>query len=227
VDANAQLAAEIREWLLRVMREKGLTVSSWAKAAGVARTTIARPIKDGYPFVTSSRTLAKLANAAGVDAPDMRVLEPVQIEPLFLPVRHKVQAGHWIEVDLSEQDFPSPPRAARPDPQFASWPQWLELVVGDSVDREIPPGHFAHVVDSIEMGYAPHDGDFVVVERRRAQGRLRERSIKQVAIKGGRVELWPRSHNPEWNKPLILSHPEEGVEVEIVGLVIGAYRGMR
>lgn len=227
VDENAQLAAEIRAWMLQTMERTGLTPSTWAKAAGVARTTIARPIKEGYQFVTSSRTLAKLAKAAGVEAPEVRQPTEAQVVPLFLPVRYRVQAGAWLEVDYAEQDYPSPPRAVRPDPQFGEWPQWLELVVGDSVDREIPPGHFAHVVDAVEMGYAPQDGDFVVVERRRDQGRLRERSIKQVEINGRGIELWPRSHNPAWNKPLELSHPEEGVEVEVVGLVIGAYRGMR
>lgn len=227
VDENAALANQIREWLLVVMAEKGLSVSDWAAAAGVARTTIARPIKAGYPFVTSSRTLAKLARAAGAEAPDFRQPSEAQIVPLFLPVRYRVQAGHWLEIDYAEQDFPAPPRAVRPDPSYGAWPQWLELVIGDSVDREIPPGHFAHVVDAIEMGYAPQDGDFVVVERRRDQGRLRERSIKQVSINGRGVELWPRSHNPAWNQPLALAAAGDGVEVEIVGLVIGAYRGMR
>lgn len=227
VDENAQLAAEIRTWMIQVMNEKGLTPASWSKAAGVARTTIARPIKEGYAFVTSSRTLAKLAKAAGVNAPDLRQTAAAKIVPLYLPVRHRVQAGYWIEVDFAEQDFPAPPKAVRPDPDFAEWPQWLELVVGDSVDKEIPPGHFAHVVDAIEMGYAPQDGDFVVIERRRDQGRLRERSIKRVVMTDGRIELWPHSHNPSWDKPLDLAAPGDGVEVEVVGLVIGAYRGMR
>lgn len=227
VDENAQLAEEIRTWLNQVMVERGLSVTDWAKAANVARTTIARPLKDSYQFVTSSRTLAKLAKAAGVAPPDIRRPTDAQIVPLFLPVCYRVQAGHWIEVDYADQDYPEPPKAVRPNPDYGDWPQWLEVVVGDSVDREIPEGHFVHVVDAIEMGYSAQDGDFVIVERRRDQGRLRERSVKQVAISNGSIELWPRSHNPAWNKPLDYTHPEEGVEVEIVGLVIGAYRGMR
>jgi SOS-response transcriptional repressor LexA len=227
MDQNAQLAAEIRLWMQEVMLEKGLTPTSWAQLAGVARTTIARAIKEGYPFVTSSRTLAKLAKAAEVDTPDIRHMTESQIVPLYLPVRYRVQAGAWIEVDYAEQEYPYPPRAVTPDPQFAEWPQWLELVVGDSIDKEIQPGSFAHVVDAIEMGYSPQDQDFVVVERRREQGRLRERSIKQVQFTPTGVELWPRSNNPAWNKPLQLAHPEEGVEAEIVGLVIGSYRSMR
>lgn len=229
VDENALLAADIRLWLNEVMTQRSLTPTSWAAKAGVARTTIARAVKEGYPFVTSSRTLSKLAAAAEVAAPNIRAsYEDGKIVPLYLPVRYRVQAGAWIEMDYAEQEYPSPPRAVAPDPAYSDWPQWLELVVGDSVDREIQGGSFAHVVDAIEMGYALVDKDFVVVERRRDSGRLRERSIKQVEKqRDGSVELWPRSHNPAWSTPLVLAYAEEGVEVEIVGLVIGAYRGMR
>lgn len=213
--------------MLEVMRERNLSVTDWAKAANVARTTVARPIKEDYPFVTSSRTLGKLAAAANYDPPSFINRAPERIAPTFLPVRHVVQAGLWLEVDVAAQDYPEPPRAVASDPAYSAWPQWLELVRGDSVDLEIADGSYAHVVDAINMGYAPRDGDFVVVERRRGGGALRERSVKQVAITGREVQLWPRSRNPSWNKPLDLSHPEEGVEVEIVGLVIGAYRGMR
>jgi 5,10-methylenetetrahydrofolate reductase len=79
MDENAELAAGIREWMLAVMRDRGIEVTEWAKLAKVARTTIARPIKPGYAFVTSSRTLSKLAKAAGVAAPDgadCRLVDP-------------------------------------------------------------------------------------------------------------------------------------------------------
>jgi hypothetical protein len=228
VDENAQLAAEIRAWMRRVMQKCDITPTEWAKKAGVARTTVARPLKEGYEFVTSSRTLSKLAAAVDSDPPPILNHKAVRVDPLYLPVRYRVQAGHWIEVDVAAQEYPAPPRAVAPDPAYSAWPQWLELVVGDSIDREIQPGSYAHVVDAVDMGYAPQQGDFVVVERRRDQGRLRERSIKQVEIKrSGRVELWPRSTNPMWNKPLELATSDETAEVHIVGLVIGAYRGMR
>lgn len=61
-------------------------------------------------------------------------------------------------------------------------------------------------------------------------GSLRERTIKQVAIVGRRIELWPRSSNPQWSAPLVIwagARPAEDVEVEIVGLVVGAYSSFR
>lgn len=228
VEENAHIAAQIRDWLASVMAEKGITVTEWAKAANVARTTIARPLKEGYPFVTSSRTLGKLAQAVKADPPAFVKNSPLRLEPAFLPVLHRVQAGYWIEVEVASQEYPAPPQSVAPSPAYEGYPQWLELVVGDSMNREVPEGSFVHVVDAIELGYAPASGDLVVVERRRDQGRLRERTVKQVEIgANGRVELWPRSHNPDWNKPLTLASDEEGVEVQVVGLVIGFYKSLR
>lgn len=160
-----------------------------------------------------------------------------RIAPSFLHVRHRARAGHWYEIETEEPPVQGS-FAVAPDPRFSRWPQWLEQVEGDSANKKIPAGHYAHVVDAIEMGYAPRHDDWVIVERRRDQGATRERSIKQVVIRpDGAVELWPRSTNPKWSQPLRLNTgharivsvggvtPESGeeIEVEIVGLVIGAY----
>jgi hypothetical protein len=145
----------------------------------------------------------------------------------LLNVRYLVQAGLWREADVEV-----PPEqgafAVLPSPRYAQFPQWLERVVGDSVDKKIPHGGYAHVVDALEMGYEPKTGDWVVVERRRDQGAVRERTIKQVEVTGeGLVRLWPRSNNPRWQQPVDLldgARPgEEDVEAVIVGKVIGSY----
>lgn len=216
-------ADRIRAWLRETMEREQLSVDDWASKAKVARSTIFRALKEDYQFVTSSRTLAKLAEAVNAEPPV--VTTDIKLAPRFLPVRYRVQAGLWYEIDAEE-----PPEqvalAVLPDPRYASFPQWLEKVVGDSVDLKIPPNHYAHVVDAVEMGYAPKDGDWVVVERRRDQGAVRERTIKQVEIVDGDVRLCPRSSNPKWRDPVELTagaRNPESVEVEIVGLVIGAY----
>lgn len=223
-------AAQIRDWLNSVMTEKGLTPPQWAKAAGVAASTIQRAIKPSYKFVTSSKTLAKLAAAAGATPPKLNELTNAKIIPLFLPVRFKVQAGYWLEVDAEMQRFSNPPKAVMPDPRYSEFPQWLEEVVGDSANQRIAEGSFAHVVDAIELGYAARDGDWVVVERRRGGGLLRERTIKQIVVtSANKVELWPRSTNPKWSSPVVLNaggRGNEDMEVEIVGLVIGVYTGL-
>lgn len=214
-------AQRIREWLKQTLKREGLTVEQWASRSGVHKSTIFRALKEDYEHVTSTRTLQKLAEAVGSEPPS--ILPEVKLAPRFLPVRYTVQAGLWYEVDAEV-----PPEQISlgvvPDTRFAGFPQWLEKVVGDSVDLRIPAGHYVHVVDAIELGYAPKDGDWVVVERRRDQGAVRERTIKQIEVSGGQVRLCPRSRNPKWVDAIDLSAGAKpgDAEVEIVGLVISA-----
>ena len=228
-DDPADAAETIRNWMKEVMIATGMTAATWAKRAQLAPSTIQRAVKPDYKFVTSSRTLAKLAAVANRAPPEIRVARVDRFVPRYLSVRHKVQAGHWIEVDGDVQAPPDGMFPVAPDYRYSEWAQWLEEVVGDSVNLKIAPGSFAHVVDAIEMGYEAREGDFVVVERRRGGGLLRERTIKQIAIKDGAIEFWPRSTNPKWQTPLRLTDGRRGnedIEVEIVGLVIGSYSPM-
>lgn len=228
--SKVQVAREIRAWMLSVIGQTGMSAREWAIKAGVAASTVQRAIKDDYEFVTSSATLAKLAAVAGVEPPNLGS-RPLPA-PILLPVRYKVQAGAWFEYEPSEPDrFEM--RAAVPDPDIAIEDQWLEEVHGDSMNLLIPDDSVVLVTGA--FGYAPREEDIVIVERRRAAGQLRERSIKQVAkLPDGRVELWPRSTNPKHNSPLVYHNgsagpitssgddgqPGETVEVEIVGLVV-------
>lgn len=147
---------------------------------------------------------------------------PVRSGPL-LPVRFTVQAGAFFEVDsMAQARVTSPPVTAHPD--FPRDAQWLEQVRGDSVDLFYPEGSFVHVVDAIAIGYAPRHEDFVVVERKREQGGLIERSLKQIAIARRKVELWPRSRNPKFQEPLnFRDSGDDDTTVEIAALVLGGY----
>lgn len=145
-----------------------------------------------------------------------------------LSVRHQVQAGMWFEADMLSQVEDGPSFPVVPHPSFATSEQWLERVVGDSMNLMAPEGSFVHVVSMIGSGAYPKQDALVIVERIRAGGHLRERTIKQVNITpGGGIELWPRSTNPKWSEPLKIhedTDTPEAVTVEIVGLVIGRYQ---
>lgn len=223
-----QMSTLDRNKLKALLEQQGLTPRALSREIG-DNPYLVRDILVGKSKNPRADTVARMATRLGVSVQELLMDGSApsggdpRIAPRFLPVRYKVQAGLWFEIDAEE-----PPvqvsHAVHPDPRFAQWPQWLELVVGDSVNLKIPPGHYAHVVDAVEMGYAPTDGNWVVVERRR--GAIRERTIKQIAVtEDGEVQLWPRSTNPKWSAPLQLKQGAEGedVEVAIVGLVIGAY----
>jgi hypothetical protein len=223
-DMKSDTAGKIRRWMLDVLNEHPDTnATNWARSAGVAHSTVLRAIKPDYEFVTSSTTLAKLARALNVALPQFAAPQLAQrIEPTFLSVRYRVQAGMWFEVDETAENK-APPLPVLPDPRFAAFPQWLELVQGDSANLKVAEGSYVHVVDAIELGYAPRQGDWVIAERIQNQGALRERTLKQVEITPDGVKLWPRSTNPKWSAPVDVGNDPETTEVAIVGLVLGAY----
>ena len=207
-----------------VLAEKSWTARRWAKEAELSPSTVQRPLKEDYANVTSTRTLLKLARAANVAPPEIG-MTPAISEAIDLPIAHEVAAGAWLAADETRDEPYGYAEAQRIAP-FADYPQWLERVVGDSIDRRIPSDALIHVVDAKAIGYAPRDRDLVVVVRSRAGGQFFERSVKEVETGRDGVRLWPRSHNPRWQDPLDyragLGEGEEA-DVEIVGLVVRAY----
>jgi phage repressor protein C with HTH and peptisase S24 domain len=222
-------AASIRSWLQETLTDTGLTVKQWAKRAGVAESTIHRALKEDYQYVTSSRTLSRLASAIGVAAPETNSSEPQMVGAEFLPIRYEVGAGNWQEISDSQVFYGS--GTVAPDPAYASFPQWLERVSGDSMDREYRDGELIHVVDAFALGYAPQHGDHVVLVRRRNNGAEMERTVKEVVrTQAGTFEFWPRSLNPRWREPVrLIDGVEEdpSIEIEVAALVIGSYRPRR
>lgn len=224
-----------RERLRALIAERKLNPRALSRLVG-DNPYLVRDILSGKSRNPRSDTLSALASALDVPLPSILKGDagdfpsPSWVAPTFLPVKYRVRAGAWVEMDVAAQEYPAAAQPVAPDSRYSQWPQWLEEVQGDSIDLLIKPGSFAHVVDAIEMGYSARDGDLVVVERRRDGGALRERTIKQVAIAGRRIELWPRSSNPQWSSPLAISSGarlDDGMEVEIVGLVVGAYSSFR
>ncbi len=218
-----------------VLREKNITPYAAAKGAGLGGSYV-RDILRGNSKSPKTEQLMALAAFLEVPlerltsgAPELRV--PARLSARGradrLPVRHVVQAGAWIE----EDDQPQAPRLGPPiisDPAWAA-EQWLEEVRGDSMDRIAPEGAVVQVADWADLGIEPRHGQVVVVQRVRAQGALRERSIKVVRISGDRIELWPDSTNPRWQTPLVLAldgADEDDIEVMLAGLVIWVHRPM-
>lgn len=224
-----------RERLRALIKEQRTTPRALSRKVG-GNDSLLRDILSGKVRNARSDTITKIAQELKVPPGDFMRGEVIdgafpsrnmQLVPQFLAVRYRVKAGLWQEVEFEEppEDFAF---AVLPHPRYAQWPQWLERVEGESANKKVPDGHFIHVVDALEMGYTPRTDDWVVVERLRDQGAVRERSLKQVEIlASGNIRLWPRSTNQRWSLPLDLREGgrtgEEGIEARIVGLVIGSY----
>lgn len=197
------------------------------------------------PGIMRPSVQAKLANALGVTVDELleerdrlrSALDPgrtVKIRrhataPDFamLPIREPVQAGAWLAVDDLGQVEPTIYPAAR-DNRYPTADQWLAPVLGDSVNQlGIFEGDLVHLVDAVDIGYAPRTNDIVQVERLRFGGGMRELTLKQVEVTPAGILLWPRSNNPRWREPLELrdgvDHGEE-IEIRVRALVIAAIR---
>ncbi len=226
-------------------RSLDLTQEQAAEKAGIVANTWRR-----YEWGQRNLPLDKLedlANSLGFTVEDVlrlrtEVMQTDTIAPMRvgfevgrplvgiaeLPLRGKVQAGAWLETDDLDQSEPqSFPVAA--DRRYPHAPQWLSMVVGDSVDQlGIFDGDLAQFVDAIAIDYKPRHGDVVEAERLRFDGALRELTIKQVEIdQDGAVRLWPRSNNPKWKDPLVLDHGaegEDGIEVRVRGVLLRSIR---
>jgi SOS-response transcriptional repressor LexA len=140
-----------------------------------------------------------------------------------IPVVGKVQAGSFFQHDYFDGRAPrkleGPRHHRHPNAKHVAYE-----VVGDSMnDVGICDGDFIFCVAWDEIGYAPMDGLIVVVEQSRS-GQERERSVKQIEVRGKNIALVPRSSNPN-HKEVVFKHcrHEEGQEVRIIGLVYGKW----
>lgn len=148
--------------------------------------------------------------------------EPIAVKPA--PIRGIVQAGVWREYE--EMDF------AELDPVPFVPGRWEHLeqvayrVAGNSATKlRIFDGDYVVCVPYWLARSKPVSDDIVVVERRR--GPTIERTVKRLKVVDGGFDLCPESDDPRHEKIHVEKnhgfHDGEGMEIEIVGLVI--FRG--
>ena len=220
-------------YLRRVMERTGLAPTALAQAAGVASTTLTRPLNDpDYPFEISNRTIKKVEAATGIPYADHSSGQAGPARQLTrgtggtAPVVATVEAGAWREVNELDQDdmeWVTVPA----DDKYPDATQRVFDVSGDSMNKlePYPITNGSRIVavdyDEIASRVPLRDGLVVVVQRSRNGGQERELTVKQVAWFDDRIEFQPRSTNPK-HKPIVVEHDnweDNGVEVAIVGLV--------
>lgn len=136
-----------------------------------------------------------------------------------------LEAGAFREVDELDQREPHKIPHYR-SPQYPRARHLAWKVMGDSMDLEhIVEGMWVEGADIINFTdyYGDlRDGDFVVVERSQAQGALRERTVKKLAVFPDRWELHPRSSNPK-HQPITIpkgQDPYKDSSVAIIAFVV-------
>lgn len=221
------IADDARAFLTLALEKSGLKPHALAKRAGVAPTTITRPMNDpAFKFTPKPATLRKIAEAAGMDLPaGLATASQAAPSTQELPILGNIQAGAWLEIDESVQTEPVFFTAVA-DRRYPHAPQWLREVRGDSMNaRGIVPGDLAHLVDLMAAGINLNTGMVVEVTRSRNGGSEREITLKEVEISDTGISLWPRSTNPRWKEPIVLDDGQSGeIEVQITGLLIQAIK---
>lgn len=210
------------------MTELGFDKREVSKRLGKNHAYLQQFIKRGSPKVLPDDIRRALAHILRVEEAELSLLPVPKNLSLTESVKNlavvgEVVAGVWLEEVSFDEPFEHV--AVVPDARFNGMRQFALSVRGPSMDKLIREGEFAICVDAIDLGRAPQHDDIVVVTRTRRAGHLRETTLKQVEVHGSRVELWPRSNDPKFQKKIILSKSDdEAVSVEISAYVISVLR---
>ncbi len=246
---------QARTLVSSLVEQTGLSLTELAREAGVAASTLTRfmantgPDSDGsVKHTLSARTQMKLVEAAAritKGKASLGTAFPSSLSPFdTIQVRGAVQAGVWREsIEWPHTDWQNltVPR----DGRFAYAERFGLVVRGESMNRLYPDGTIVIVVRFADLGRAPRPGERVVVLRRSTTGEY-EATLKDYELDAkGRHVLWPRSTEPEFQEPIILTDAPIGDGLEafpplaragsvelgdlesdivVAGLVVGSYR---
>jgi SOS-response transcriptional repressor LexA len=212
----ADASEEARDFMRRALEVTGLSPYKLAKNAGVAPSTITRPLNDPeFKFVPKQATLAKIGQAAGLTPP--KLPEPsLSVEPVsqWVPLVGEVRAGAWTRV----QDEPVvEDRVPVHLPEYQRASLFAVRVAGRSMDLKYVEGTIVIALPAIEAGLRV--GDDVIVRRR--QGGFEETTLKEMVQEAdGSYALYPRSTDSSF-QPIALPRGRDHQEgPEVIGVVI-------
>ena len=130
-------------------------------------------------------------------------------------------AGNWLEIDAFEDKWPKESPITR-DGGYSRARQYALQISGQSINKFLPDGAFAHCIAYDDIGSEPQSGAFYHIEQIRDHGELHEVTIKQFWLDNGKPQFWPYSTDAKFQSPIEID-PNSDIEVRIKGLVIGGY----
>lgn len=226
----------IRAWLKRAIVASGLSQAEVARRLGVRRDVITNMIK-GERRITAQELL-RLEDILQTDAPkpgsksgknDLTYVNfPASSgrstrTATSLTVVGEVAGGYWKQMNFA--DFEEREVSYLLDQKWPPKAIYGLIVRGESINRQARNGD---IVVVIGLEHAPRefrDGDWVVVERRRA-GDLVETTVKQARREETGWQLVPDSDDPRFQDVITLSDDDQTEEVRVVGLVLDVIRPM-
>jgi repressor LexA len=207
-------AAQRRRAFQKFIDDHNLQPHTWAKESGLSNANAIYNFLGGRSTSLSLRTLNALAAGKGylveemMGKPRKSGRRPSSDLTATVQIIGEVQAGAWRAAltypagDQYELTLPSGDR-------FPGIKRYGLVVRGDSMDKIYPPGTVVVVVRFADIGQLPKTGDKVVVLRRSSGNAEYEATIKEYERdRRGRHVLWPRSSDPEFQEPFILTSPD-------------------
>jgi lambda repressor-like predicted transcriptional regulator len=84
----------IADWMRAMIAKHGIAARAWSEKAGVGKDTVGRSMRESYEFVTSTTTIAKLADALSEQAPGVAGAIPsaVALVPVLEEMRRALPA---------------------------------------------------------------------------------------------------------------------------------------
>lgn len=228
---NLGMATELpttKNWLPHFIEVAGTNQNRLAKAMEIDRQQIGKLYKrqDAIPKVWADRiaphldvTPVELMYGPGtINAPEVVPSDKPIVE---VRVAGQCAAGVWLAEDYVDVNVYDPISVVVV--RYPTLVRTAYQIVGPSMDLErIFDGDYVITVPYWEARSKLVDADIVVVERR--EGHRIERTCKKVVVAEKHVELWPCSSHVSFKTPLIVplqrNDNEDGIDIEIVGLVI-------
>jgi transcriptional regulator with XRE-family HTH domain len=203
----------------QLRKRLGMNQTHFGKLTGVDQSTVTKWEK-GHQSPSREAT-ARIAELSNQSIEEFMGLKPQEKRRRFemrsYPHIGEVQAGVWkesFEWPLDEQELISVPV----DPDFPDLVMKCITVRGPSMNRIYPEGTQAFVAPTIINRLTPRNGDRVLVTRRNHDG-LYESTLKEFVVDAdGKVWLWPRSHDPEYQAPILYKNTDTE-EVTVAGIV--------
>lgn len=194
--------------------DKGLSARAASLDAGLSEDAI-RAILEGRSKSPRMSTLEKLAIALDCSVTFLTGQDDyVGVEP-FPALLHRSNAARVMYEIAAERWLSNIEQLEGPEEYWISTPRnqmfansdhenWIEIVRGNSANRIAPDGAMVHVINckgplfGDQRAPVYRDGDIVVVERIRVGGD-KERTLRQIEIRGDEYLLWGRSYDERYN----------------------------
>lgn len=195
-------------------------------------SSFVRDILRGKSRSPSAENLDKLATALETTSDWLmgRSADPQSLRKVAAPVEGvrvlgKVAANTWYTVDEYVHDEPE--MEAETIPSVSGYPlewQFGMIVEGNCLNRVAAHGDRLVCLDLIKSQIDIEEDDLVIVERRRFEGMMRQRTAKRVKRTSMGFELWPESDDPAHQEPIRLYDVPDGEEIGVMAKVLWVLR---